>query len=279
VVERRFAQLSPAERKSLKFVRGMLRFQDAFDLVEFHYNYDPQGIYGIVNFLRAEMRQAGTVKPIWAGDAAVAPMLDARTKPAYTAAEAPEVAAALENRAHPRHVELTAKHQALQAGNVVKKVILSLDVGLAGIMVGNLEDWPGFHIQNKSWVWQGLVNADRSPRPVFFAYQLLRRKLDGVHKVIRLGLGPGTYGFEIHRAGSPLYVLWATDGVGTLALPVEFSRAKITSSVTFDRQGQNEGHLISANQGMLFLPLTSTPLYVENADGSEHSLSEETKSL
>jgi hypothetical protein len=263
VIEQRTARLTPFARRALEFVLGSLRFQDSYDMVEFHYNYDPQGIYGITSFLRAEMRKAGTVKPIWAGDAASAPMFDSNFVPMYPRDQVADIAAALGDVRHPRHAQIERDYQAAQARNVVKKVVLSLDVGLAGIMIGNLQDWPGFNIQNKSWIWQGLSNPDGTHRPAYSAYKLLREKLGKIQKFSRIDFGRGVYAYEVDRESGKLYILWAAKGDVEVRLPVAFDRAQITVAVTSDPASGAQVFQAKPTQGELLLRLTTIPIYVE----------------
>jgi hypothetical protein len=263
VVAQRMAGLPPLYRRALEFIRGSLRLQDAYDQVEFHYNFAPVSIYGTVNWLRSEMRQAGQVKPIWAGDAIAGPALGSNFVPPMPRAEADRIVAALSNPQDPQHAAVKRDYEAAQARNLVKKVVLALEARLAGIMMGNLEDWPDYKILNNTWVWQGLINPDGSRRPAFYAYKIARQKLDQQQQVTRLDLGPDVFAFEVSRSDGTLYVLWAGRGPKEVRLPVAFERAQITSSVTQDPRGTPQVFQAEAQQGALRLPLTTTPIFVE----------------
>lgn len=212
-----FAAAIPLQRRRtcaqyLADMRQLLAHPELFDVVEFHSLSDWSEISGMARFLRQTMREYGYEKPVWAGDAnyTASPLMFWGTPvPPYTEKQKPAIQATLKALAqpgHPRHQEATAWFPAEQARGLVKKVVLAMAEGLAGINIGNLKDERPFTMVptiTGTVAFQGLIDASGSipakpatPRPAYHALSLLVQKLGGFSQVEPLTVDQGVYAYR-----------------------------------------------------------------------------------
>ena len=182
---------------SLDFIKDSLKLYRHFDAVEFHYNHDYRAGYSTMNWIRSKMAENGYSKPIWAGDALIASSRVVHsTNHSYPLSLGDKVFEALDNRRDPHHERAWKWHLSEQASNLVKKIMIALDTGMAGIMAANEADWPSWRSHGKFWVYAGFYGQDhpklpasvKGRRPVFYTYRLITDKLGTDKKAIeRLG--------------------------------------------------------------------------------------------
>ncbi|MCX7804820.1 MAG: hypothetical protein N3A38_06470, partial [Planctomycetota bacterium] len=134
----------PAKRRAvtkqyLDEMRELLSHPGLFDAVEFHSLSDWSEIPGMTRFIRATMRERGYEKPIWVGDVnyTASPLVfwDIPVPP-YTETQLPGIRATLDALAsprHPRHAGAMAWFRAEQSRGLVKKAVLAMAEGAAGI--------------------------------------------------------------------------------------------------------------------------------------------------
>jgi len=223
-------------RRLLSEADKLLSHPELFDVVEFHSLSDWSEITGMTRFLRQTMRKRGYEKPIWVGDVnyTASPMLFWGIPiPPFTAKQKPAIVETLRilaNPRHPRHAQVMAWFRAEQAACLVKKTVLAMGEGCAGINLGNLEDWDIFSLVPTiagTAAFQGMIDrkgfkpgmpkmlADRipgAPRPAFDALALLATKLADFSTVKKLALGQGVHAYAFGVRGSEVTVLWYDDG-------------------------------------------------------------------
>ncbi len=208
-------------------IRRLLAHPDLFDAVEFHSLSDWSEIPGMARFLRETMLEHGYHKPIWVGDVnyTASPMMFWGTPvPPYTETQKPAIEAtlkALSQPRHPKHAEALAWLRAEQAKGLVKKVVLAMSEGLAGINVGNLKDEGMFSLVptiTGTAAFQGLIDTvgvpprPSTPRPAYHALRLVVQKLRDFSDVKALNVERGVYAYEFIVRERPVYVLWYDDG-------------------------------------------------------------------
>ncbi len=272
-------------------MRRLLAHPDLFDEVEFHSLSDWSEISGMARFLRQTMAQNGYEKPIWVGDVnytASPLMFWGVPVPPYTERQKPAIEAtltALARPRHPRHAEAVAWLRAEQARGLVKKVVLAMAEGLAGIHIGNMKDEGLFSVVptiTGTAAFQGLVDTTGpparpgAPRPAYHALALLVRTLSDFSNVepLELSAGVRAYRFTVRRR--PVYVLWYDDGHRYLpgdTEPTALARLRLPDARyrltrTPIAAGEEIQPLtVSPVHGVLELHLDSTPVFLEPNDG------------
>lgn len=258
-VERRLRQPSLLGY-SLEAMQTVLAACDAYDVVDFHSLGDYTEIPPTVAWLRAELERNGCgERPIWIGDAFSMSALVGYGDPLGVVAPRPFFPATEESRdaavallesvadpASPDHDTSVAWLRAEMARGLVKKIVVAAGEGLAGINIGNLEDWvlPNVPRVNVGLVrslgasaFMGMMDTTLTgrhaggpleggigaaatsrirqpgdPRPAFYALQLVVEKIDGFTSVEKMDLGTGVWAYRFETADSPVWVLWYDDG-------------------------------------------------------------------
>ena len=214
------------------------------------------------------MKRHGHTKLIWAGDAAAGPFFvpnAASFNPYMPKSEAERTFKQLGNKRDAKHQQTTDWFLSEQAKNIIEKFVVGQEAGLAGIMMGNTKDWPGYSIPN--FVFQGMVDQDKTPRPAFYAYKLLIEKLKGYDTIQRLKYESNVYAYRFSGGGKkPLYVAWAEKGGSEIQLKIKAKTAKslpLTQPPTLRVQKKPHVEALSLEGGMATLRLDSVPVFVE----------------
>lgn len=303
-IERRAAKDHPL-RRPMSEVHELLRHPDLFDIVEIHALGDYTELYPTAEWLRAEMRKNGYDKPIWIGDALpmsslLMPANPRGLLPGATDADYSTVSPirpqdavraigwleAVANAKSPQHDAAVRWWRAAQARELVKKIVVAIHAGYAGMNLAWLTESPLVQTPRitGSWGFQGMVDAEfnfftqtwavRSLQPAFYAYELAIHKLDGCSAVERLGMGEGVYAYRFTVRDRPVYVLWREPGrlyfpdeaepsPVTVSLPVEFARARIAHVPTNSSQTEPATEDVPAQEGVLTLSVGCVPVFVE----------------
>lgn len=191
--------------------------------------------------------------------------------------------------------------QAYYGAHTVKKVATALGEGAAGIMLGNTEDWfydAGAPSVRDATVFliggaatMGMIDVTHGgaydvcdtrtaggPRPAWTNLGLLAPVIAALppDTVERLGEAEGARGYRFESAGEPWWVLWSEDGAlhlpgdaaespteMTVVLPEGVDAVDVTTAVT--RAGEPTTERVTATDGAVTLPLTSTPVIVRVA--------------
>jgi hypothetical protein len=281
----------PAQRRRISQqyvadVRKLLAHPELFDVVEFHSLSDWSEISGMARFLRQTMRERGYEKPIWVGDVnyTASPLVFwGIPVPPYTEKHKPAIEATLQavaNPRHPRHAEATAWLRAEQSKGLVKKVVLAMAEGMAGINIGNLKDEGLFALVRGitgTVAFQGLIETKGNPpqpgerRPAYHALTLMARKLAGFSEVTPLELGRGVYAYQFTVRGQPIYVLWYDDGrrylpgdtEPTVQVEIRLPQRRYMLTETPTGRGNLAERTVLPARGILKLELGSSPLFLE----------------
>ncbi len=281
----------PAKRRQtseryLAEMRQLLAHPQLFDVVEFHSLSDWSEISGMARFLRQTMQQRGYEKPIWVGDVnyTASPMMFwGMPVPPYTENQKSAIEATLKALAqprHPRHAEALAWLRAEQARGLVKKVVLAMAEGLAGINIGNLKDEPLFGVVptiTGTVAFQGLMDTTGvpakpgAPRPAYHALALLVQKLADFSKVEPLELGRGIHAYRFTVLHRPVYVLWYDDGrrylpgdtEPTVQVGLRLPAPRYLLTETPVTGNDLPTRTVSPAQGILKIGLGSTPVFLE----------------
>lgn len=281
-------QRGRVSRQYLADIKELLGHPGLFDVVEFHSLSDWSEISGMGRFLRQTMREHGYEKPIWVGDVnyTASPLVFwGIPVPPYTEKQKPAIditLRALANPRHPRHAEAEAWLRAEQSRGLVKKTVLAMAEGLAGINLGNLKDEglfafvPGI---TGTVAFQGLIDTKGNPpqpgqpRPAYHALTLLVRKLLGFSAVKPLALGRGVYAYQFVVRSRPVYVLWYDDGRRYLPgdkeptllvrVPLPARQYRVTETPTVPGAGVPIARPIRPARGAWEVQLGLTPLFIE----------------
>jgi hypothetical protein len=231
---------------------------DFYDLVDFHSLGDYSEIQPTANWIRQTLQNLECPqKPIWIGDAFSMSALTGYNdpfgwlppKPFYPAdsGNIENVITLLESAADPQsgdHETAMAWLQSEMVRGLVKKTAISAAVGLAGINIGNLEDWAfgdisavntGLVRSAGTSVFMGMVDSQMtaqdadepfsplepatrirqpgSPRPVYFALKMVLSYLSGYTAVDDCQLEvEGILCFQFQKKSDRIMVLWLEDG-------------------------------------------------------------------
>jgi hypothetical protein len=281
----------PAKRRRtceqyLAEMRQMLAHPELFDVVEFHSLSDWSEISGMARFLRQTMSQHGYEKPIWVGDVnytASPLMFWGIPVPPYTEQQKPAIQNTLQALARPgdpRHTEAMAWLRAEQSWGLVKKSVLAMAEGLAGINIGNLKDEGLFGILPQitgTVAFQGLIETHGvppkpgEPRPAYHALTLLAEKLGAFSVVESLPAGRGVYAYRFTVRRRPVYVLWFDDGrrylpgdpepAAQVKVPLPAGQYRLTETPT--ARGPVTVRTVSVAQGGWNADLSCMPIFLE----------------
>jgi hypothetical protein len=243
---------------SREAMETLLAACDYYDMVDFHSLGDYSEIPPTVAWIRERLAALGcSEKPIWIGDSFSMSALTGYNdpfgiqdyRPFYPATEdtVDRVVALLESVADPDapdHAAATRWLQNQMAQGLVKKLVVSAGEGLAGINIGNLEDWS---VPNAPAVTIGLVRSmgtsvfmgmiDRKisnqqsgipfdpldpvtkyrlpgdPRPAYHALALFISQVGDYTAVADCGeLPQGVWCYRFTTEAGFVWVLWYDDG-------------------------------------------------------------------
>jgi hypothetical protein len=284
-------------RALLATATQVLGYPDLFDVVEYHSLSDWTEVFATARFLRAEMHKHGYEKPLWAGDVNfnINPMLWwGQVNYPYVPAQKNQILKwlqAMKNPRDPLHSQAEAWFRAEQARFTAKKIISCMGEGLAGINIGNLEDWEVFSILPVATGTAGFCGLiDRKPlrrldqprvpgqpRPAYWTIKHIIEKLANCHSPQRLDLGQSVYAwrFRCHDTrgrDASVVALWYEEPRGLLPDQPEPTRtihltttAKVVvvyPIITAIGQRQVTGTVQQVERGILPLVVGSAPLIV-----------------
>jgi hypothetical protein len=296
----------PKIRQGRKDIARLLSRPELFDAVEFHSLGDWTEIAGAARFLRGEMEKNGYQKPIWVGDVnySLNPMIFwGQPFYPYTPEQKDEILKwlrAMGTASDPRHEEAVRWFRAEQASFTAKKIVCAAGEGLAGINMGNLEDWPQFGLVRGvtgTAAFCGLIDvkgfdpADRKlplglraripgqPRPAYWTMKLLIDKLGSYTAAQRLNLGKGVYAYRFLRPAAgwrgpkATTVLWHDDRRGplpgqpaaeaTVALATQARRAALVRIITAPGEERPKSQPLPVQNGRIKVTIGQTPVIVE----------------
>ena len=155
-----------------------------FDVVTLHIYFKPQTVYEIVDYFHQAMRKHGIDKPIWINETNAPPSDD----PGWPVHD-------------PRFVISLDE----QASYIIQAFALGLAAGVERIAVYKMIDKPGdIHANPEPY---GLVRADGSLRPAFYAYQVVTTHFAGFRRATLVRRGDIDQ-VTIDRGERTTTVLW-----------------------------------------------------------------------
>ncbi len=263
----RVKRLPEHHRKSIAFIEQSLALDEHFDVISLHYNYDYKGLYGVMHWLRGQMKKNGYTKPVWAGDAAAAPMFDGLQNPRFTKAEADALYNKLLEPRRAGHREAAQMYERLQAATLVKKLTVSRALGLHGINIANLRDWVNYW-GGRNWRFQGIRRPDGTPRPAYHAYRLYVQELGSASRCKRIETDdPNVWIFEMGDDSSTSYVAWCDQDTATASIATDAPRA-ISQSFYVQSDALRASpstRALAVEDGKVQLDLTTMPVLVRPA--------------
>lgn len=189
--------------KSPADVALLLDHPELFDVIDVHSLGDYTEVPPTISWLRAEMAQRGYDRPIWIGDAfggaglngwgpAACPLRPNSGWLAHPATEADrcrvaDALAALADSSRPDHEEAIAWVRGETAAGIVRKVVVAAGEGVAGINIGNVEDWEPLMLTlggAGTSPWQGMIDRNLLTRE-FLGYRPAYYALAQVAAIIR----------------------------------------------------------------------------------------------
>jgi len=240
--------------KSPADIALLLDHPELFDVVDFHSLGDYTEIVPTVRWLREQMAARGYDRPIWIGDSFSGTGLNGwgpATCPArpnsgllcYPATEdnrclVAETLEALASESHPEHAAAIAWIRAETAAGLVRKVVVAAGEGLAGINVGNVEDWePLMLTQGGAGTspWQGMVDRNlltrqfQGYRPAYYALGQVGDVIQRYTAVERMaGYDDHTYVYRFSfDDGGQVIIAWADTGLWLPGEPMRVTPVRI----------------------------------------------------
>jgi hypothetical protein len=129
-------------------------------------------------------------------------------------------------------------------------------------MMGNTKDWPGYSLQN--FVFQGMVDQNKQPRPAFYAYKLVIDQLDGYDTIQRLKYDSNVYVYRFSGGGKkPLFVAWAEKGGVSIELKTGAKALKLIQPPTLRVQKTPNVEKLSSESETATLHLDSVPVFID----------------
>lgn len=289
--------------KSPADIALLLDHPEFFDVLDVHMLADYTEILPTIAWLRQEMARRGYDKPIWIGDTwggttlngygpAACPGSPSTSILAYPATEADrcEVAAALQalaRGADPDHEEALRWIRAESAAGTVRKIVVAAGEGLAGINMGNVEDWEPLMVLTLGGAgtspWQGMLDRNMltkkllGRRPSFFALQQIATLIQTAETVQRLpGYDEKTYIYQFRLAdGGVAHVVWTDIGLWlpgmsmptrTVRVPIGSEAVEVEWTVTSGETPVRERRL--AVDGFAEVEVGSIPAFLFEVAGS-----------
>ncbi len=277
-------------------VVALLDACDRYDAVDIHALGDAVELPATAEWIRAQLAEAGCPDlPIWAGDAfPMSPLVafDQRPFAPATAADRPSVGSWLGAAADPGdrdHAAAVAWLEREMAIGSARKVALAALAGLAGINIGNLEDWTtglapadrllvagagtdilggiqdrtvGLRSPGGPLPYEGqFFSRERTPgasRPSFGALALCVTALDGATAVERVPSDiPGLWLLHAATPAGQAWIAWLDDG--RLHLPGDAGPAPVALDVAVGA-GVAGVHIATVPTTRTELPPTFAPV-------------------
>lgn len=257
---RKVRSLPKKYRREISFIRETLAMVNYYDVVDYHYNRDYTGAYSAVKWLREEMKKYGCQKEIWAGDTASVLWI--------TDVKYGDILKILMNPSHPHHRKVSKWFRAEQAKLSVKKIIVAVGLGIKKVILESIRDFPSnayTGVHRESWFLAGFFNEDKTPRPVFYAYLQLVKKLENFQRVESL-LRNGTYIYRvIFPDRKPMYIVWSEGKSRRIRLDIGCSHVKLEKVITSET-GKLNVITMKVKEDKVALSIDSTPVFVECVD-------------
>jgi hypothetical protein len=234
-VEKRMDSVKREGRNDVEFIRETLRHSDIYDIVEFHWNRDYKGAYGVLGWIRKY-----SDRPVWAGDAQSGPWIvpsEFPFVPLYPK-EGYALFRIISDKTDTMHKEVVSWLRREQAKLTVKRLVTGIGAGLKGLNLENINDW-GMEWAKMglgNYMFMGILDSNFAPKPAYYTYKLAITKLKGYSSVERLNIdndilqskGKGVWAFKFIVGNKPLLVLWYEDNINSCPICENKEEASIT---------------------------------------------------
>lgn len=248
--------------RAFEFHRITLQHLDLFDAAELHTLTSWTGVEPALRLMNHTFDEyAGRRIPLWIGDATGTPVTLYNSALSWNPPITPEQMQfrfnVLNSPSHPRHKEMMDLLRVEQAQNGAKKVGVAIGEGAEKIMMGLLEDWPWF----TGFPFNGLVDTDGSPRPIYYAMRLLDKMLGSVVSAESSRVD-GAVMYTYRRSdGSVVMMVWRDAGAQavTISLPTT-SRVRVTAVPT--TRSDAVPATVAVDQSLV-IKVGPTPIFIE----------------
>ncbi len=254
-------------RGQIDFMKTALTYHEYFDMVDFHYNYDYKGAYGVVNWMRKTMRENGYEKPIIAGDMASAPMVESLLEYRFSRSEGAELFKVIDDPDNPEYRIRVTWFEREQALNVLKKLVISIDLDLKITNVAQMKDWHDYH-GGRNWKYQGLRRDDMSKRPAFHTYAFLLKSLQPYQSLVRLNTPENQFVFRLKGQPHDAYIVWCDKGSEEISLNCNSEKVALTPLLNNDGSDP-EVKYITTTERKAQIKLNDVPILVEAIQSDE----------
>ena len=225
-----------------------------------HYNSDYTCAYTDVKWIRKEIAKYGYQKEIWAGDAASVPWVTERK---YI-----DILKILTNPLNPRYQEIINWFRAEQSKLSVKKFIVAAELNIKKVFLESIKDFPKDAYKNatkESWFLAGFFNKDKTPRPIFYAYAQLVKKIGNFQKIECLSKN-GIYFYKVYFPDKkPAYVAWTEKKSQKITLNVGGAYIRLEKVITTNKPVINIKK-IKVKRNKVTFSIDDTPVFIEIVD-------------
>lgn len=256
-------------RRVMSFIKETLKASDFFDIVEFHNNRDYLGIIPTIKWIKGIMKKNGYDKPIWAGDATSAPWIVPTpfdVNPIRLMKDPEEIYNDLLDKSTKGHKEAVSWYRAEQSKLTIKKFITAIGAGLDRLIIETFtdaehitENQPGL----KGFRFQGMMDENRNPYPVYYAIRLLIKKIGETTSFKKLDLGNDIFGYSFSRNDLQIFILWSRGQAKSVQIRSNKEDLLITYPITEIDQTEPRTRNIKTKGGVVDLEVTDTPIFVE----------------
>ena len=267
-----------------------------FDLIDIHYYQEPDIIYPVVQFLNETMNDYGYTKEIICTEAGdldlglfvkhlnhpddpipiIEELLDI---PAVWDALTMILSGGVTNEELiwfsiflKDHEEAGPILERYQAENLVKRVALILSQGVQQI------HWLGIKANDQNppdWFWpqMPLVDSDNRKKPHYYTYTLLIEKLQNFTEVqeINTSQGGSMIRFTCSQ-GNTIDVLWIENDEMIMDLAPYYSTSHVVITHIITERGETEDDAIIEMLPADSIPVTNTPIFIEETSEEDYRL-------
>jgi len=286
---------------TLSDIRRVLDRPDIFDVIDVHALGDPYEIEGLVTWLIYEMNRRGYHKPIILGDTATSPLI--AWGPATTCNAVPKKMgimippateadrcrlAAYFTRLIDGNEAAVAWTQSFAASDLVKKVVVAAEQGIALINTAFMEDLSFLKLKlfkagAGTSPWSGMALTQSKPltnertvigfRPSFYALKQLVTHLNGSRAVERVVVAdPRIRLYRVRASGRRCSIAWVEpdrivlpgEPLPQVVLAFKTSDSRVRVEPLMIRQGETrpERVTVQAQDGTANITLMPTPLFI-----------------
>jgi hypothetical protein len=260
-----------------EFSLKSISYYDYYDVLDVRWPY-----YGVVKRGQRELKKAGcTDRPIWSAEGySHFPLIPDNTVatgflvPYPGPSKSKQYLKILKQKRHPKFKKLNTWYRGLQAGHLIKQMMVALSAGSKKIMMGYASDTQTPFAPTIMPIDGLRSNTFNRLWPVSYAYKQLIEKLDGLKTCKRLSMPHGIYVYEnTLKNRKKVLIAFYDDYIGQnddqptatkqFNLPFPGKSATVTEVITgLDQTVANVKQVKTVN-GKLPLLLTEYPVFIE----------------